>query len=384
MNVQEANKLIAHASELVDYQVSKRGLLETQLFPVTAYICVSFYNAYDILYDILKKVSEKMTPEQLGFESRKILSEIQALSIFYIPLYYMVGRMGEIHRNKGDPGSESLKKREETLFVLDFWKRLAESYFQGNLSVFDSDKKNIAINQKDVDWTIDHLVDINKESAGFMKRTMANLEIVSFLDECEARAKLCDHGPYPINDNEILIFREISHLFDGKEPHFPWSETKATAPFNNIAFAYRLKDINVEFDDFATMETVPEDFTDHITGAAIFTRDNNNVKPLDFEVLEGFNDYATKANKELFLKFSKWDRKQRLIAGAYAYCYGYSRYTNQVGITHNFNWDLTEKTMNTYIPEFMESDFDPGIPRLMRSKGKKKREGPSLYLFPEE
>jgi hypothetical protein len=132
------------------------------------------------------------------------------------------------------------------------------------------------------------------------------------------------------------------------------------------------------------METVPEDFTDHITGAAIFTRDNNNVKPLDFEVLEGFNDYATKANKELFLKFSKWDRKQRLIAGAYAYCYGYSRYTNQVGITHNFNWDLTEKTMNTYIPEFMESDFDPGIPRLMRSKGKKKREGPSLYLFPEE
>jgi hypothetical protein len=384
MNVQEANKLIAHASELVDYQVSKRGLLETQLFPVTAYICVSFYNAYDMLYDILKKVSEKMTPEQLGFESRKILSEIQALSIFYIPLYYMVGRMGEIHRNKGDPGSESLKKREETLFVLDFWKRLAESYFQGNLSVFDSDKKNIAINQKDVDWTIDHLVDINKESAGFMKRTMANLEIVSFLDECEARAKLCDHGPYPINDNEILIFREISHLFDGKEPHFPWSETKATAPFNNIAFAYRLKDINVEFDDFATMETVPEDFTDHITGAAIFTRDNNNVKPLDFEVLEGFNDYATKANKELFLKFSKWDRKQRLIAGAYAYCYGYSRYTNQVGITHNFNWDLTEKTMNTYIPEFMESDFDPGIPRLMRSKGKKKREGPSLYLFPEE
>ncbi|MHA1497385.1 MAG: hypothetical protein ACTSRT_07530, partial [Promethearchaeota archaeon] len=155
MNVQEANELIAHASELVDYQVSKRGLLETQLFPVTAYICVSFYNAYDMLYDILKKVSEKITPEQLGIESRKILSEIQALSIFYIPLYYMVGRMGEIHQNNGDPASETIEKREETVFVMDFWKRLAESYFQGKLSVFDSEKKNIAINQKDVDWTID-------------------------------------------------------------------------------------------------------------------------------------------------------------------------------------------------------------------------------------
>ena len=384
MNVQIANELIAHASELVDYQVSKRGLLETQLFPVTAYICVAFYNAYDMLYDILKKISEKITPEQLGIESRKILSEIQALSIFYIPLYYMVGRMGEIHQNKGDSASETMEKRKETVFVMDFWKRLAESYFQGKLSVFDSEKKNIAINQKDVDWTVDHLVEINKENAGKIKRTMANLEIVSFLDECEARAKLCDHGPYPINNNEILVFREISHLFDGKKPRFPWSETQATAPFSNIAFAYRLKDVNVEFDDFATMDTDPADFANHITGAAIFTRNKDIVKPLDFDVLEGFNDYAAKANKELFLKFSKWDRKQRLIAGAYAYCYGYARYTNQVGITSDFNWELTEKTMNTHIPNFMESDFDPGIPRLMRSKAKKKREGPSLYLLPEE
>jgi hypothetical protein len=39
--------------------------------------------------------------------------------------------------------------------------------------------------------------------------------------------------------------------------------------------------------------------------------------------------------------------------------------------------------MNKYIPEFMETDFDPGIPRLMRSKSKKRREGPSLYLLPE-
>ncbi|MCK4779384.1 MAG: hypothetical protein KAT57_04315, partial [Candidatus Lokiarchaeota archaeon] len=66
MNVKEANEIIAHASELLDYQVSKRGLLESQLFPVTAYICVSFYNSYDILYDILKRVSEKATPEQIG------------------------------------------------------------------------------------------------------------------------------------------------------------------------------------------------------------------------------------------------------------------------------------------------------------------------------
>ena len=385
MDVKEANELIAHASELVDYQVSRRGLLETQLFPVTAYICVSFYNAYDMLYDILKKISEKTTPEIMGRESRKILSEINALSIFYIPLYYMIGRMGEIQRNGGDSKSESLEKRNQTLFVLDFWKRLATSYFRdGKISVYDSNKKNMVLDHSTVNQTLNNIVDLSKEEVIKVKRIVANLEVVSFLDECEARAKICDHGPYKINDNESLVFREISHLYDGGMPHFPWSETNAKAPFNNIAFAFRLKDVEINFDDFATLETIPQDFTDNITGVALFTRSGEKVKNLDLNILESFKDYSERANKELFLKFSKWDRKQRLIAGAYAYCYGYARYTNFVGITSDINWDLTERTMNTYVPMFMESDFDPGIPRLFRSKSKKRKEGPSLYLLPEE
>ncbi|HUW89900.1 MAG TPA: hypothetical protein VMV43_05205 [Candidatus Nanopelagicaceae bacterium] len=385
MDIKEANELIAHASELVDYQVSKRGLLETQLFPVTAYICVSFYNAYDMLYDILKKISEKTTPEIMGRESRKILSEIHALSIFYIPLYYMVGRMGEIQRNGADPRSESPEKREQTLFVLDFWKRLATSYFKDEkLSVYDSNKKNMVLDHSTVEKTLNNVVDLSKEEVIKLKRTVANLEVVSFLDECEARAKICDHGPYKISDNESLVFREISHLYDGGSPHFPWSETNAKAPFSNIAFAFRLKDVEINFDDFATIETIPQDFADNITGVALLTRSGEKVKNLDLNILDSFKDYSERANKELFLKFSKWDRKQRLIAGAYAYCYGYARYTNFVGITGDINWDLTEKTMNTYVPMFMESDFDPGIPRLFRSKSKKKKEGPSLFLLPEE
>ena len=385
MDIKEANKLIAHASELVDYQVSKRGLLETQLFPVTAYICVSFYNAYDMLYDILKKISEKTTPEIMGRESRKILSEIHALSIFYIPLYYMIGRMGEIQRNGGDSKSESPEKREQTLFVLDFWKRLATSYFKDEkISVYDSNKKNIVLDDSTVKKTLNNVIDLSKEEVIKVKRTAANLEVVSFLDECEARAKICDHGPYKISDNESLVFREISHLYDGGSPHFPWSETSAEAPFNNIAFAFRLKDVEISFDDFATLETIPQDYTDNITGVALLTRSGDEVKNLDLNILDSFRDYSERANKELFLKFSKWDRKQRLIAGAYAYCYGYARYTNFAGISGDIKWDLTERTMKTYVPMFMESDFDPGIPRLFRSKSKKRKEGPSLYLLPEE
>jgi hypothetical protein len=382
MNVRETNDLIAHVSEIVDYQVKQRGLLESQLFPVTAYICVSFYNTYDMLYDILKKVSEKTTPERMGKESRKILSELHALTIFYIPLYYMVGRMGEIHRNNGDPKSESKEKREQTKFILDFWKRLATSYFlNGKLTVYDSNKNNLALDQPEIDWTVEQIKNVSSEEATKIKKTMANLEVVSFLDECEARAKLCDHGPYKISDDEILIFREIMHLYNGEKPHFPWSATKSKAPYNNIAFAFRLKNLEAKYDDFSTMTTNPPNFTDRITGVALFTREGDTVKPIDLDVLDAFNEYAGKANKELFLRFSKWDRRQRLIAGAFAYCYGFARYTNFVGITDQIDWELTERTMNKYVPIFMESDFDAAIPRLFRTKRQKSKEGLSLYLL---
>lgn len=384
MDIKEANQLIPHVSRVVDYQVINRGLLESQLFPVTAYICVSFYNSSDILYSILKKVSEKTTPERMGKENRKILSELHAMTIFYIPLYYMCGRMGEIFANNRDPKSEPKEKREQTVFILDFWKRLASSYFpEGKLTVYDSNRENLALNQSDVDWVKEQIVDITAVEAAKIRRIMANLEVYAFLDECEARAKLGDHGPYDIGKNEILVFSEILHLYDGGKPHFPWSATEAKAPYSNIAFALRLKDVKAKFDDFSTMTTDPTDFTENITGVALFTRDEEKVKQLDLDVLETFNDFAQNAQAELYLRFSEWNKRQRLIAGAFAYCYGYARYTNFVGITDQINWDLTERTMKKYVPYFMENDFDPGIPRLFRSEEEKK-DDPSLYFIAED
>jgi len=385
MNVKESNELISHVSETLDAQINKRGLLESQLFPVTAYICVSFYNAYDILYDILKQVAEKATPEKMGEESRKILSELNCLTINYIPLYYMEGRMGEIHRMGGDPSKVSKKKREETLFILDFWKRLASAYYPGNeLFVSDLGGNYPAIDTDDINWTLNQVQEIKQDEVKNIKRVMANLEVIAFLDECEARAKLCDHGPYRINDEETLVFREIMHLYDGGKPHFPWSETKAKAPHSNIAFAFRLKNVKAKFDDFASMDTEPKTFTDRITGVVLLKREGDKIIPMDLDILDEYNEYAKNAQKELYIKFSQWDRKQKLIAGAYAYSYGYARYTNFVGITDQIDWDLSERTMNKYIPEFMETDFDPGITRHFRTERKKRKEGPSLYLMAED
>ncbi len=384
MDLIETNKQIRYLSNVIDYQVTSRGLVESQLFPVTAYICVSFYNSYQILYDILKKVTERITPEEMGSQSRKILSELHTLSLFYIPLYYLSGRMGTIVMNGGDSHSEPKEKREETAFIVDFWKRMALSYFDnGKKTVYEANFQNQILNQTDIDWVQEKLYDVSSEEASTIKKTFANLEVVSFLDECEARAKLCDHGPYRINNDEVMVLREIVHLYDGKKPHFPWSKTEAKAPYENIAVAIRLKGVETKFDDFATLSTEPEDFANKITGATLLTRRGNSINEIPFDKLHDFDLYADDATSELFLRFSEWDKRERLLAGAYAYCYGYARYTNFVGITNQVNFDMTEYTMKELVPYFMENEFDPGIPRYFR-EDREKETDPTLFLIPTE
>ncbi len=382
MNITETNEQLRYLSGVIDYQVTSRGLVESQLFPVTAYICVSFYNSYQILFDILKKVNELTTPEEMGKQSRKILSELHALSLFYIPLYYLSGRMGTIVMNGCDPNSESREKQEQTAFIIDFWKRMALAYFNnGKRTVYESNFQNQILNQRDIHWINEKFIDISPKEASFIKKTFANLEVVSFLDECEARAKLCDHGPYVINNNEVIVLREIVHLYDGGKPHFPWSKTTAKAPFDNVAIALRLKGVKTKFDDFATLSTEPEDFSKKVTGAALLTRAGDSINEIALDKLHDFDSYADEATSELFLKFSEWEKKERLLAGAYAYCYGYARFTDFVGITNQIDWKMTNYTMEQLVPYFMENEFDPGIPRYFREEEEKQKD-PTLFLIP--
>ncbi|MEM3648710.1 MAG: hypothetical protein QW506_06060, partial [Thermoproteota archaeon] len=84
MRVSEINEQIAHLSNVFLNIVTQRTLLESKLFPVNAYICVGFYQTYHHLYDVMKGVWSRITPEELAARSKTLLSPIQALSVSYL------------------------------------------------------------------------------------------------------------------------------------------------------------------------------------------------------------------------------------------------------------------------------------------------------------
>ncbi|NIU81170.1 hypothetical protein GWN63_02860, partial [Candidatus Bathyarchaeota archaeon] len=107
MDISEANKMIRHISDTFSDILAERGLLESEIFPTNEYISVSCYHTYYHLYDVMKQVWSKVSPEELAKQSKKLLSEVHALSITYLWLYYSLGRMGIVfEKYESEPKNE--------------------------------------------------------------------------------------------------------------------------------------------------------------------------------------------------------------------------------------------------------------------------------------
>jgi hypothetical protein len=203
------------------------------------------------------------------------------------------------------------------------------------------------------------------------------------MDECEARAKLIDHGPYPISDSEILVATEFTRLHDGQgDLWLPWSDTETKLPSAKLGVAMTINDASATFNDIGTMTIEPGDFSSLVTSVAAYTERGSKIIPLGLDELPQYAQTAEAALAELYMKFAEWDKKKLMLAGAVAYWRGFVRYTDRVSITDKIDWNISQKVIDEYVPFFMENDADPAFIRFGRFDDEME-EDPTLYLLPE-
>ena len=366
---EEANELIALFSNSVMDNFLNRGMVESKLFPVTHYIHVACYILYDqsYQYNILKKVASKISPEDIARRSKSLGSELNQLGFYSICMLYLHGRAQVIHDNlskkkAGEPNIiiEPEKKKKETKFILDFWKRLSPNYLNNGALTIE-DKKIQCLSNDYINNLRDQMIPIgdNKEIINKLKQTMAHLTIYSFLSHAECRFAISEQGPYYFEGNsEPLIFKEFMDLYTGDKMfgldmygNMPFKITKP-APIPNIIFGMTLKDMNkLEFNDWSTLFADPAEFSSNITSIGIWTKEQihpkdlryphnlGDLKPLSLNILDELIEFAKSATKEFYIDLSKWSFIKRLMFGTNLYvniCAAFcARYA---GIENDFNW----------------------------------------------
>ena len=385
MELNEVNVLLQHVSDVFSDILAERGLLESELFPTNEYVSIGCYHTYDYQHELMKLVWDKITPEELAKQSKTLLSEIHALSITYQWLYYSLGRMGAIfNKHEDDAVKESAEKREEWKWLLENWYRLATAYFNtGKHSVAASGGANLAFEESTIEWLKDNLQPVEEDQVKKMRRSLGEVELYCFLDECEARAKLIDHGPYPFSDDEILVVSEFTRMNDGKgEPWMPWSNTEAKLPTSTLGVAMTIKNATATFNDIGTMNIEPGDYSNLVTNACAFAKRGEKVVPVGLDELPSYAEAANAAQTELYMKFAEWDKKKLMIAGAAAYWRGFMRFTDTVGVSDKIDWDIDRNLIDEHVPFFMDNDADPAFLRFGRFD-EDIEEDPTLYLLPE-
>jgi len=385
MDIGETNKMIKHISDTFSDILAERGLLESEIFPTNEYISISCYHTYHHLYDVMKQVWSKISPEELAKQSKTLLSEVHALSITYLWLYYSLGRMGIVFdKCNSEPKNEPEEKRNQWQWMLGQWYNLGVNYFNTRKpTVAMSGGKNLAFGEGALSWLKDNLQPVNADQVKKIRRTLGQVELYAFMDECEARAKLIDHGPYPMSDDEILVATEFTRLHDGQgDLWLPWSDTETKLPSAKLGVAMTIRNASATFNDIGTMTIEPGDYSNLVTSVAAYTERGNNVIPLGLDELPAYAEAAEAALAELYMKFSEWDKKKLMLAGAVAYWRGFVRYTDRVGITDNIDWNISQSVIDEYIPYFMDNDADPAFIRFGRFDDEMEAD-PTLYLLPE-
>ncbi len=356
-SIAETNELLKQLSKTFDNLFLKRLIVESKIFPVNEYIIIACLNSYYKFYDQLRLVSDRISPEEIGEQQRKLFTEITPLQIFDIQMFPLFGRTIYFCQHGTDPACESLEKFREIQFILDFWKRLAKTYYKNGLTIEKMNGIAKILPENDLKFVKQQLFTPDKSELSKIKRASAQLEVYSFMDECETRMKISDHGPYEMENGELLIVREIIRLNDGKSPQWPWSDTKATAPTSKIAFAFTLKDMNrVWFNDWGTLFTDPVDYSKNITSVAILTQEHGKNKPLGVDELKNYEEFAQNALVELYRKMTKWSRSEKIKAGAYVYNKNFDRFTNLVGVTDQIDWDLVEEVKHGPFKDLVNKD----------------------------
>lgn len=345
MNKDEANNILMNLSDTTKTFINSRTLLESNLFPVRAYMAVGLYNLFENEYDLLRKVTNKKRPEKLGKECKTINSEINQKTQFSTIVGYLVGREQVIQDGNINDYGDQEYDAEKIIFLLDYWKKFSENYRNdGQMLVDDSDGVISILGKKEVKWFNEDLRDVDTKNIENVLRLAATIQSYLYLLNYESRGGVFNQGPYEIDD-ELLIFREFIHL--NKNTYK--TDLKNKINYNTILITLKLKDVNVSLNEVGTLFVNPVDYTDKITGFNVYSN-NGVLKKISIDEVNQISNQIKSRILDLYRSINKWGRKDKLIAGALQYS-DLTCYADSAKIKYRHG--LSKRVESVYLPKMM-------------------------------
>lgn len=323
----ESNNLLQINGDETYWLCVTRTVQESKLFPVPAYMLMSYLNAFYRYPALLRKIEDHMSAEEVGDRARHMGAKANAIAMWGLPCFYLLGREWMINMGLLRPQDAA----EDVAYVLDFWKRFELSFRRnsGHKTAFEGGHRSQIHSEAQLQVFHADLYDceagdpLHQAAQAFV----ASASQYAFLIACESRISLHNHGPYRLGDDRQMIVRDFNDI---AEYDFPWLDDVAEAvPYNNLTVTMATHGVNFNImDDWGSFESDPEFKDENIVGVGLYTSGplTDGFQPIGMgsreqltETFLDLNDKVKDSMSRLWQKMAAWSRDQMLDAGALTY-----------------------------------------------------------------
>ncbi|WOE75630.1 hypothetical protein [Alterisphingorhabdus coralli] len=370
----ETNQLIQACADSTYWLCLTRTVQGSKLYPVSAYILLSYLNAFYRYPSLIRKVEASMPAEEIADRARQMGVKAQNSSIGWaLPSFYLLGREYLINLGFLRPQDAI----EDVITVMDFWKRFQLSWHRndGHLTNADYNQRAQILPHSAVQRFAGemHKVEPGGALSVAAQRFLATVSQYGFLVSAESRISLTNSGPYRLTDDSQLLMRDFMDL---GETSLPWLDDIASdMPFNNLTVAMEVTGCHFHLvDDWGSFESTPEFTPDRLTGIGLYTSDtlSEGHVPVGMDtpetltaMLDDLSDRAKAATDKLWLRMAEWSRDQLIDAGALSYYAICKEIAHIAGVFDPADWLEIDPRAERFRPLLSDEYADTALGELV-------------------
>jgi len=331
-DIAAVNQLIHVFGESVKhfFRDQQRSAMTSPMFNLPGRLVLGSHCYYEHLPQLLDEIRGHASEEAIGGAMKHLCSRPNYVHLNSLALGFLVGR--EQARLTGHNSGDDF---DRLVSVMDFWARVARSYRNDGLLLPDEADFSVPIlPAKVIDGLNDCLRDDLPEKLRRETRRMnATLELYTFILHGEARVGVFHHGPYPLENGDAIVVKELVGL---REDFYPWARLETRLPYDHLARVMRLRDVQSKIVLFGTLTTNPGDYAASIIAEQTFVVEDSAYRPLPVEDVPRLTETAADAQLELYRRVIDWDDRYRIEYGADLYGYLLKSFADQQGFGEEF------------------------------------------------
>ncbi len=337
------NRWLRYHSEISYHLTAQRTALESALIPITAYIVIGCVEAYRRYPELMVRIADAMSPEEIGRTGRSLGNEIDTVRMWSIANFHFVGRNVLAQAGMLDFDADLAR----TATVLDFWERASGAFRGGDGTHQAADAAGVVTPFSGyVQDIASACVPVDDERRTRLIRVNALLTSYEFLLWFDTRSGYQDSGPYALPDGRTLLLRQFVKL---GVSDFAWSADVAGGmPYQSVLAAFVLDGVDVSVSDFGTAVTTPEDYLRHVDGFAMFDVGHGSLRLLDDSGIDALAVAAKSAQREQYRRIASMERNAKIDAGAYVYFSFLRPFAVAAGCADDLDWTVPRDSLDLY------------------------------------